>query len=158
MGDVFEDFDRVVDTFFKPALDRGYSFNPECDITETKDHFLLSFDVPGIKKEEIKIEIEGNRLVVSGERIRDVKHQEGEASLRHERSYGRFERAFTLPNSVNSEKIEAHYENGVLNVALPKAEVAKARTVQIQTDQSDGFLGRFLNRKDETKLKDVKVN
>lgn len=158
MGDVFEDFDRIVDSFLRPTYSTTVNFQPTCDVNETKDHFLVSFDVPGMKKEDIKIEVQGNQLVISGERQREVREEGSEASLRHERYYGKFERTFALPSSINTEKIEAHYENGVLNVALPKAEAAKGRTIQVQSGQG-GFFNKLLgSKKDGTKeLKDIKV-
>lgn len=135
MGDVFEDFDRIVDTFLRPKYASTVNFQPSCDVSETKDHYLVIFDMPGVKKDDIKIEVQGNELVISGERQREMREQGGEATLRVERSYGKFERTFTLPATIAADKIEAHYENGVLNVALPKAEAAKSRTIQIQTGQ-----------------------
>jgi HSP20 family protein len=87
-----------------------------------------------------------------------MKNEDGEATLRHERVYGKFERIFALPASINADKIEAHYENGVLNVVLPKAESAKGRTIEIQSGQNS-FFGKLLGSKKETKeLKDVKVS
>jgi len=159
MSDVFEDFDRIVDSFLRPTYATTVNFQPRCDVNETKDHYLVSFDMPGVKKEDIKIEVQGNELVISGERQREAKEQDGEAVLRHERMYGKFERTFTLPTTIAAEKIEAHYENGVLNVALPKAEAAKSRTIQIQTGQG-GILNKLLGSKKETdkELKDVKVS
>jgi HSP20 family protein len=159
MGDVFEDFDRIVDSFLRPTFATTVNFQPSCDVNETKDHYLVSFDMPGVKKEDIKIEIQGNQLVISGERQREVKEENGEATLHHERMYGRFERTFTLPATIAADKIEAHYENGVLNVGLPKAETAKGRTIQIQTGQG-GLLSKLLGAKKETnkELKDVKVS
>lgn len=158
MGDVFEDFDRIVDTFLRPTYANTMNFLPSCDVNETKDHYLVSFDMPGVKKEDIKIEVLGNELVISGDRQREIKDQNGESTLRVERSYGKFERTFTLPTTIAADKIEAHYENGVLNVALPKAEAAKARTIQIQTGQ-EGLLSKLLGSKKETnkEVKDVKV-
>ncbi len=84
--------------------------------------------------------------------------ENGEANLHNERTYGRFERTFTLPTSIAAEKIEAHFENGVLNVALPKAEAAKGRTIQIQSGQG-GLLSKILGTKKETnkELKDFKL-
>jgi HSP20 family protein len=159
MGDMFEDYDRIVDAFLRPTHAHTVNFQPSCDVNETKDHYLVSFDMPGVKKEDIKIEVQGNELVISGERRRELREQEGEATLRLERSYGKFERTFTLPSTIATEKIEAHYENGVLNVALPKAEVAKGRTIQIQTGQS-GLLNKLLASKKEAikEMKDVKVS
>jgi HSP20 family protein len=159
MGDVFEDFDRIVDSFLRPTFATTINFQPSCDVNETKDHYLVSFDMPGVKKEDIKIEVQGNQLVISGERQREVNEENGEATLHHERMYGRFERTFTLPATIAADKIEAHYENGVLNVALPKAETAKGRTIQIQTGQG-GLLSKLLGAKKEAnkELKDVKVS
>lgn len=158
MGDVFDDFDRIVDSFLRPTYASTVNFHPSCDINETKDHYLVSFDMPGVRKEDIKIEVQGNQLVISGERQREVKEGDGDTTLRHERMYGKFERTFVLPTSVNTDKIEAHYENGVLNVALPKAESAKGRTIQIQSGQG-GFLNKLLgSKKDAKELKDVKAS
>lgn len=159
MGDVFEDFDRIVNSLVRPTYARTVGFQPSCDISETKDHYMVSFDMPGVKRDDIKIEVQGNELVISGERHRDLRDTNGESSLRHERVYGKFERTFTLPTSINVDRIEAHYEDGVLNVALPKAEAAKGRTIQIQSGQN-GFFSKLLGSKkeDPKELKDVKVS
>lgn len=159
MEDMLGDFDRMVNAFVRPTYANTVGFQPSCDINETKDHYLVSFDMPGVKKEDIKIEMQGNQLVISGERQREVKEEDGEATLRHERVYGKFERTFVLPTSINADKIEAHYENGVLNVALPKAESAKGRTIQVQTGQNSFFSKLLGSKKESTKeLKDVKVS
>ena len=110
----------------------------------------------GAKKEDIKIEVQGNDFVISGERQREIREHNGEAPLRVERSYGKFERTFALPPTIAADKIEAHYENGVLNVALPKAEATKARTIQIQTEQG-GLLSKILGSK-KGSSKDVQVS
>jgi HSP20 family protein len=159
MGDVFDDFDRIVNAIARPTNASTIGFQPSCDINETKNHYMVTFDMPGLKKDDIKIEVQGNQLVVMGERHREFQEQDGEATLRHERLYGKFERTFVLPNSINADKIEAHYENGVLNVALPKAESAKGRSVQIQTGQNS-FFSKLLGSKSEgtKELKDVKIS
>jgi HSP20 family protein len=159
MGDVFEDFDRIVDSFLRPTIANTVGFQPSCDVNETNENYLVSFDMPGVKKQDIKIEVQGNQLVISGERHREMSEGDGDASLRHERTYGKFERTFVLPASINTEKIEAQYEDGVLTVALPKAETARGRTIEIQTGQG-GFLSKLLSpKKDSAKeLKDVKVS
>lgn len=159
MTDAFDDFDRIVESFLRPTYASTVDFQPSCDIHEGKDHYLVSFDMPGVRKEDIKIEVQGNNLVISGERQREVKQQDGEATLYHERAYGKFERTFVMPVSINSEKIEAHYENGVLNVALPKVESAKGRTIQIQTGQESIFSKLLGSKKEAPKeLKDVQVS
>ncbi len=158
VGDVFEDFDRIVDSLMRPTFANTVDSLPTCDINETREHYLVSFDMPGVKKEDIKIEVQGNTLLISGERQHEIKESNTEIAIRHERIYGKFERTFELPNSINADKIEAQYDNGVLNVALPKAEAAKGRTVQIQTGEA-GFFSKLLGSKKEgaKELKDVKV-
>lgn len=159
VGDVFEDFDRIVDSLMQPTYTNNVGFFPTCDVNETKEHYLVSFDMPGVKKEDIKIEVQGNTLLISGERQRELKASDAEAAIRHERAYGKFERTFELPSSINADKIEAHYDNGVLNVALPKAEATKGRTVQIQTGEA-GFFSKLLGSKKESakEMKDIKVS
>lgn len=161
MGDVFEDFDRLFDGFLRsdPTATNAIAFQPSCDVHECKEHYLVSFDMPGVKKDDIKIEVLGNQLTISGERRREVGNLENEASLRNEKVYGRFERSFTLPTTIAADKIEAHYENGVLNVALPKAEATKGRTIQIQTDQG-GLWNKLVGSKKEVtpEAKDIKIS
>lgn len=148
--DVFEDFDRIVDSLLRPTLANTVNFQPSCDVSEAKTHYMVSFDMPGVKKDDIKIEVQGNQLVISGERQREVKEENGEEStLHHERVYGTFERRFALPNTINAEKIEAHFENGVLKVALPKAEAANGRTIQIQSGQG-GLFSKLIGSKKES--------
>ncbi len=155
MGGMLEDFDRMADDFFRLSSLSTENFNPSCDVSESKDNYLITFDVPGVKKEDIKIEVHDSKLVISGERQREFSEQDGGNTLRHERFYGKFERSFILPSTVAAEKIEAHYENGVLNVAIPKAEAIKSRTIEIQTVQG-GFFNKLLNPKKEQN-KEVKV-
>jgi HSP20 family protein len=163
-NDIFENFDGLVDSFVRPGQGLAGNLIPSCDIRETKEHFLVSFDMPGIKKDDIRIEVQGNQLLVSGERQRDMNEEGDESSLRHERFYGKYERTFTLPTSINPEKIEAHYEDGVLNIALPKAESAVGRKIQVQSGQSGGFFNKLLGGKKESgkenlkEVKDVKVS
>ena len=68
VGDVFEDFDRMVDSFLRPTYINSVNFQPSLDIDETENHYMVSFDMPGVKKEDIKIEMKANQLVISGER------------------------------------------------------------------------------------------
>ncbi len=159
MGDVFDDFDRVVGSFLRPTHASSVGFQPSCDIKETRDHYLISFDIPGVKREDIRVEVLNSQLLISGERHFEINNEDRESTLRHERAYGKFERAFALPKGINAERIEAHYEDGVLNVALPKTETAKGRTIQIQNGQSSFFSRLLGSRKDISKeLKDVKVS
>lgn len=159
MGDVFDDFDRIVSAFVRPMYASTVGFQPSCDVNEANDHYMVSFDTPGVNKEDIKIEVQGNHLVISGERQRELKEEDGKATLRHERVYGKFERTFVLPTSINADKIEAHYENGVLNIALPKADTPRGRTIQIQTGQNSFFSKLLGSKKEASKeMKDVKAS
>jgi HSP20 family protein len=157
MGDVFDDFDRIVDSFLSPIDANSVNFLPSCDVRETKDRYLVTFDMPGVKKDDIKIEVQNNQLHISGERRYEIKEEERGSNLRHERAYGKFERTFILPSKINCDNIEAQYEDGVLNVALPKAEVTKGRIIPIQSGQG-GFFSKLMGAKkeDSAEIKDIK--
>jgi HSP20 family protein len=106
------------------------AFTPACDVEETEGQYLLSFDLPGVAKENIKIELNDRDLVVSGEKKEERK--ETNKSRRFvERSYGSFYRVFTLPNSMSAEKVQANFENGVLKVSIPKTEATKTKQIPI---------------------------
>lgn len=137
-SDLFNDMDR----FFDGSRE---NYNPAVEIYETEDNFLLTLDVPGLKREEIQIEVDGNVLAISGERKRTWS-EKNEKIQRQEKSYGFFKRSFTLPSTVNLEKIEAHVDNGVLELVIPKVELAKPRQIQIQSGKA-GFVDRFLGKK-----------
>ncbi len=99
---------------------------PRCDVDETDEAFLMNLDLPGVKKENINIEVNDRVMTVTGER-------KGETSKDgySERFYGNFQRSFSLPEHIDTERIEAHYENGVLQVALPKAAAKVGRRIVI---------------------------
>ena len=107
------------------------SFLPDVDTIETDTSYLLSFDLPGLKKEDLQIEIKDKYLIVSGER--KIEHSEKtHAHGRFERSYGHFKRQFLLPDTV-SDDIQAKYENGVLELTLTKVpETSRTRKIEIQ--------------------------
>lgn len=109
----------------------AYDFAPACDLTETTKEFVIQFDIPGIKKDDVKIEIENNRLTVTGERS-DKKEQEDAKSFLSETSYGSFMRSFALPTAVDENKVDAHYDSGVLTIKVPKLQTSKAKAVKIQ--------------------------
>jgi HSP20 family protein len=145
--DLQREVDQVFSSFMQPSstgtVERDSFFTPACDVEDKGDHLLLSFDVPGMKKDDIKIEVHNGTLLVSGERKQESEKKEGSV-FRKERSYGRFERSFTIPEGTDIERIEANYENGVLMLAIPKAEEAKPKTVQIGENKS-GFLRKLVN-------------
>lgn len=108
------------------------TFKPAAEALEQKDHYLMSFDLPGMKKENIRIEIKDNVLIVAGERKQEIKGEGEQKAQVFERQYGSFYRSFTLPTAVNEEKIEAHYVDGVLTLLLPKTPIAQPKKIQIQ--------------------------
>lgn len=127
-----ETFPTLFDDFFRPWnewFDNGSVMNrslniPAVNITENKDHFNVSLAVPGMKKDDFNIDIEGNMLTISCEK-EEKKEEKDKRYTRKEFNYSSFSRSFTLPEDVNKEKIEAHYEDGVLKMNLPKKEEAK---------------------------------
>jgi HSP20 family protein len=102
---------------------------PAIDIDETDDEYIVSTDLPGVKKEDISVECVGNQLTLSAER--KYESSEGKKSDRRERFYGSYQRSFTLPTGVDTDKVEASFEDGVLCVRIPKGEQAKSRRIQI---------------------------
>jgi len=116
-------FSSLVDKFFNDSLTRTgqNSFVPKVDVIEGEKAFELHVEVPGMKKEDFNIEIKDNYLTISGERKFSTEKKEKDYHSIETR-YGSFSRSFTLPDSVNSEKINAKYNNGILELTLPKDE------------------------------------
>ena len=97
---------------------------PAVNITEHKDEYKVSLAAPGLKKDDFKIEVNGNILTISSEK-EESKEDFDKKFTRKEYSYSSFSRSFTLPEEINQEKIEAKYEDGVLKISLPRNEEAK---------------------------------
>ena len=128
--DLFRQFDDFFEGVNETTPAELRTFSPTMDVEETKDAYLVRFDIPGIKDEELKIEVKDNTLFVSGERKREEKTN-GEY-VRYERFYGRFERALTLPRNVDADKIDAQYDKGVLTLAVPKIATATTKTIEVR--------------------------
>ncbi|MBI3288406.1 MAG: Hsp20/alpha crystallin family protein, partial [Elusimicrobia bacterium] len=102
---------------------------PPVDIRETNDELIVSAGLLGLRKDDCKVEVRDNTLILSGER----KEPEGAQDwLRRELPHGQFYRAFTLPTDVKADQVKANYREGVLEIHLPKSESAKPRTVTIE--------------------------
>jgi HSP20 family protein len=107
------------------------------DLVETDDHLVLRGDLPGLTEDDVDIEIKDNVLTVSGERT--AQHEDkAEGYHRVERSFGSFSRSLTLPHGIEPEKVEAKFENGVLEVEIPKPAEAKSTRVQIGKGTVEG--------------------
>ena len=135
-------FPRLFDRFFEGDLfdwsNRNFSDTnttlPSVNIIESSEAFDVEVAAPGFSKDEFNIELDNDLLTISSEKKVENETKEGESFTRREFSYQSFSRSFTLPNNVNSEKIKAKYENGILRVSIPKKEEAKpkpAKQIQI---------------------------
>ncbi len=108
-------------------------FKAACDLSETADAYQVRMDVPGIKPEDITVQVTGDTVQISGER-KEEKEENGTTFHRMERSSGTFSEMFRLPGCVKDDQIEAEFHDGVLTVTLPKTEAAKTRTVKIKAN------------------------
>jgi HSP20 family protein len=120
LSDVFQSF---FDNDYVDIFNRRFS-DPAANIIENPDSFQLELAAPGLKKNDFKIHLENNVLTISSE-VEDEKTEEGKNYTRKEFHYGSFSRSFTLPKSIDLDKIKADYENGILKVVLPKKEEAR---------------------------------
>jgi HSP20 family protein len=110
-------------------------WSPAVDIYETENELVLKADVPEVDPKQVAIQMENGTLTVTGERRSD-EQKNGRGFHRIERGYGSFVRAFSLPDTVDPDKVKADYRNGVLTVTLPKKEVAKPRTVNVEISKN----------------------
>ena len=130
----FQDFPAGM-RLFQDSVNRlfaepnGRPWVPAVDIQETDHELVVKADVPDIEMKDIDVRMENGTLTLRGERKFEGKSEGG--WHRVERSYGTFERVFTLPDTVNPEGVKADYKNGVLTITLPKKEVAKPRQIKV---------------------------
>jgi HSP20 family protein len=108
-----------------------FDWAPSVDIVETAEEFLIKAELPEVKKEDVKISVDGDVLRIEGERKQE-KEEKGKKYHRTERSYGSFLRTFSLPDNVDESKIRADFKDGVLNVRLQKAEKAKPKAIEVK--------------------------
>ena len=114
-----------------PEMELVSGWHPVVDIFDEGTEIVLKAELPGIKKEEIHVEVENNVLTLHGEKKREEKYEKA-GVYRSERVYGAFSRSFTLPGSVDAGKIEAAFKDGVLTVKLPKVEAAKPKQIAVK--------------------------
>ena len=131
------DFNRAMDLVRQRsgALGDGQQFDLSMDIYETPDAYEIEAALPGVKPEDVDITLNNNVLTIRGETRMEEEKEDRNYHLR-ERRVGAFVRSITLPSSINSDAIEAHYDNGVLKLRLPKAEEAKPKHIQVKTNGS----------------------
>ena len=128
------EMNRVMNSFFgSSAYDNGcdHDFMPRVNVRENDDMITLTFEVPGMDKGDIKIVVEDNILTISGERkFTDEKSEDN--FVRAEICSGSFSRSFTLPDTVDEQKVSADYKNGLLEVTLPKKEEKKPKQIEVK--------------------------
>ena len=140
----FRDFDRTIDRFFGnteagSTYGASSAWTPAVDIEETDDALLLRADIPGVDPKDVHIEVKDSVLTLRGERASETENTENDKSAssttstyRLERSFGTFTRSFVLPRTVDSDKVDASYRNGVLQISLPKKAEAKPRQIEVK--------------------------
>jgi HSP20 family protein len=128
-----KEIDRMFDRFRGGIADPGAATDlwPSVDIVEDEKDFVVNVELPGVRREDVKITVNEGVLTVKGEKKQDREIKEDQYR-RLERAFGAFERSFTLPTSVQSEKIGANFNHGVLTITIPKAEQAKSREIEVR--------------------------
>ena len=137
LNDAFspKNFSKLVDSFLSetlPEYDKEFSFRPRVDIVEKEKSFEIHVLLPGLEKENVSVKVEDNKLMVSGER-KQAEKAETDKYLQVESFYGKFKRSFSLPKNVDPETIKAIFKNGILEISVEKAEIAKSgKIIEIQ--------------------------
>jgi HSP20 family protein len=126
-----------IDRFFGPSLfplarPTGFlnGWAPAVDVYEDGDNVIVKAELPGVKREEIDVSLHNGVVTITGERKADDQH-EGAEVCRSERFVGRFQRAIALPTPVQAGKVKASYQDGILNIVLPKTEEAKPKRIEV---------------------------
>ncbi|KAB2842339.1 MAG: Hsp20/alpha crystallin family protein [Melioribacteraceae bacterium] len=131
----FESFQNQIKKYFDdfPSFGMNFenSFSPRIDISEKNDKILVEAEIPGVKKEDLKITLQDNILTIKGEKKKEEESKDNNY-YRCERSYGSFSRSFTLPAEVNTEKVDAKFSDGMLKIELKKIEPKKAQEKLIE--------------------------
>ncbi len=129
-----DEMNRMFDSLLRSSTvpQSSTDWYPVCDVRETENEFLVRAELPGVAKNDVKINMVNNTLVLRGEKKQETEEKKG--NWHHvERAYGTFERTFTLPSHVVAEKIKARFQDGILQIVIPKADEARPREIQIDS-------------------------
>ena len=133
--DPFTDFDDLFKGFLvRPLrydLEAPGQMNVKLDVTRTDDTYTVKAEMPGIKKDDISVSIDGSQVTIAGEVKKEKEEKKGEEVIRSERYYGKVARSFTLPQDVDEAKAQAKYADGVLNLTLPVKSKAGSRKLTV---------------------------
>jgi HSP20 family protein len=136
LGTIQNEMNRLFNTLFEQPNPTGRDgaagrrWIPAMDLVETEDQYVLRADLPGLADEDVNVQLEDNVLTISGER-KIEQHTEREGYYRLERGFGGFSRALTLPEGIDPDGVQAHFDRGVLEIRIPKPAQKKPRQVQI---------------------------
>jgi HSP20 family protein len=126
-----ESFNNRIQRFFNDFpgwnIEGGFSFNPHIDISDDNKKIYIEAEIPGVKKEDLKISLQDNILTINGEKKSNIKDEKDKKYYRTERMYGSFTRSFTLPEEINPDSVEAKFEDGILNISVEKASPKKSQ-------------------------------
>ena len=134
---VYDPFAEVFPEIFRGLMQparppQGEALEARIDVSETPTQYVVQAELPGVKKEDVSVQIDGNRVSISAEARRETEKREGERLLRSERYYGTLARSFALGNEVDEQNAQARLDNGVLTLTLPKKLAPAARKLTIQ--------------------------
>ena len=123
-------FQLFEEPFGLPVFRQAVGWVPDVDVSETDGEIIVRAELPGMTKQDVEIDLEGNVLTLKGEKKEEREEKEKERYL-YESSYGAFQRAFTLPTAIREDQVRAELQSGVLKITLPKAEEAKGKKIEI---------------------------
>ena len=136
-GDIQRGINRMFSDFFREGMwDEEMipsKWSPPVDIAEKDTEYVVKVELPGVAKDDVKISTVDNVLTIRGEK-KEEKESKGSNYHRVERAYGSFQRSFTLPTTVKSDRIEASFKDGMLTITLPKAEEAKPKMIEVKIE------------------------
>jgi HSP20 family protein len=137
LNTIQNEMNRLFNTFFDQPAANGTArrWTPAMDLVETGETYVLRADLPGLSESDVDVQLQDNVLTISGERRGDHEPRE-QGYYRLERAFGAFSRSLTLPEGVNPDGVQAHFDRGVLEVTIPKPEQKKPRQVQITPSEA----------------------
>ena len=133
MFNIFDEVEQMMHQAFGHSLENGssrLSYSPLMNVSETESDYLIMMDLPGVEKKDVDVKLSNGILTASGERKTSKKGDEN-SRIWHETTYGTFSRSFELTSDIVEEKIKAKFNNGVLNITIPKAEEIKPAVKKI---------------------------
>ncbi len=133
LSQIQDSFDRMFSEFSNMKRINGFNelaFTPSCDVAEEGNNYVLKFDLPGVTKDQVKVEADKDQITIHAER-KEEKKSETKKKYLSEVYYGSYTRSFALPGTVDEKKVDAKFENSVLTVTVPKTETFKAKQIPI---------------------------